>query len=204
MSHGPEQHIEHAEHASHAVLNRFDKQVTISIAIIAAVLACVTMLAHRAHNETLRLQNLASMQTTETSNKWSYYQSKNQLNSQGKVMLNLLSILATKDGSEAASEKLRTDYQGIVDKYEKKLPEIEAEAREIAKKGDEFREQSHAAHARADRFDYGELGLQLAVVLCSLAILTKGRGFWYAGIVSGILGLLIALTSLVDLFPAGH
>jgi hypothetical protein len=70
MSHGPEHHIEHAEHAVHAALSDYDKQVTISIAIIAAVLACVTMLGHRAHNETLQLKTLSARQSTEASNKW--------------------------------------------------------------------------------------------------------------------------------------
>ena len=56
MSHGPEHHIEHAEHAVHASHDEFNKRVTMSIAIVAAVLACVTMLGHRAHNETLILQ----------------------------------------------------------------------------------------------------------------------------------------------------
>src|SRR5260370_42497114 len=59
MSHGPEHHIEHAQHAEHASHDEFNKRVTMSIAIVAAVLACVTMLGHRAHNETLLLQGEA-------------------------------------------------------------------------------------------------------------------------------------------------
>lgn len=77
MTHGPEHHIEHAEHAAHAVHDNFNKQVTMSIAIVAAVLAAVTMLGHRAHNDTLRLQGealdfqtKASIKSTKTANKW--------------------------------------------------------------------------------------------------------------------------------------
>src|SRR5438105_1387071 len=87
MTHGPEHHIEHAEHAAHASHDEFNKRVTMSIAIVAAVLACVTMLGHRSHNETLRLQGealdyqtQASIKSTETANKWAYYQSKNMFN----------------------------------------------------------------------------------------------------------------------------
>jgi len=55
-------------------------------------------------------------------------------------------------------------------------------------KAKEYSEESHKAHARADRFDYGELGLQLGVVLCSLAILTRSRAFVYVGLVGALLG----------------
>ena len=47
MSHGMEEHLEHAEHAQHAAHNPFDRRVAMSMAIVAAVLACVAMLSHR-------------------------------------------------------------------------------------------------------------------------------------------------------------
>src|SRR5437879_2581646 len=69
MSHGPEHHIEHAEHAAHAAHDPFDTRVILSITIITALLAAVTLLSHRAHNATLRLQ-------MEASNQWNYFQAK--------------------------------------------------------------------------------------------------------------------------------
>ena len=41
-------------------------------------------------------------------------------------------------------------------------------------------------------------------LLCSLGILTKSRAFWYAGLVSAVVGVLIALTGVFDLFLGGH
>src|SRR3954464_15383718 len=105
MSHGPEHQIEHAEHAAHAVHDEFNKRVTMSIAIVAAVLACVTMLGHRAHNETLRLQGealrhqtLANVKSTEAANKWAYYQSKNLFNFESKLMLDQMDVFAGAGG----------------------------------------------------------------------------------------------------------
>jgi hypothetical protein len=193
MSHGPEQHIEHAEHAAHAAHDGYDKRVTISIAIIAAVLACVTMLGHRAHNATLQLQTLAARQSTEASNKWNYYQTKNVFHFMSQMMLDQMTV------SYYDNASVRAKYDAIAQKYDKKLPEIEKEAREIVEQGERYIEESHHLHARADRFDYGELALQLAVVLCSLAILTKSRAFWYVGIVSAVVGALIAATGFLPL-----
>ena len=56
MTHGPDHHIEEAEHAAHAAHHPFDRLVAMTIAIVAAFLACATMLSHRAHTRTLQLQ----------------------------------------------------------------------------------------------------------------------------------------------------
>jgi hypothetical protein len=204
MSHGPEQHIEHAEHAAHAAHKEYDKRVTISIAIIAAILACVTMLGHRAHNETLQLQTLASRQSTEASNKWNYYQTKNLFHFVSELMVDQMKVFGKPDATKAEVDAVQAKYDQIVKKYDKKLPEIVEEANQITEKGEDYLKEAHHVHARADRFDYGELALQLAVVLCSLAILTKGRGFWYVGIVSAVVGVLISLTGVFDLFLSVH
>lgn len=255
MGHGPEHHIEHAEHAAHAAHDDFNKMVTMSIAIVAAVLACVTMLGHRAHNETLllqgealriqgealALQTNASKQSTDTANKWAYYQSKNIFNLESEITVDLLEVVAIRDGKEKEFEKIQKKYARNVAEYkgtgmpkdEKKSTEMteeekkkalgklkliqkEAEdmGKETAKLLDEARakmnesrawiEKSHHEHAKAARFDYGELGLQFGVVLCSLAILTKSRGFWIAGLVSAAIGALVALSGLLGLFIAHH
>ena len=204
MSHGPEHQIEHAEHAAHAAHNEYDKRVTISIAVIAALLACVTMLGHRAHSETLQLKTLATHKATEAANKWAYYQSKNLFLFESELMLDQMSVFAGKGDSKEMPEAMQAKYQKIVDKYKKRLPDLEDEAKEIVEKGRKYLEESEHVHARADRYDYGELALQLAVVLSSLSILTKGRGFWYSGLVSAAVGCLIALTGVFDLFLGGH
>jgi hypothetical protein len=260
MSHGPEHHIEHAEHAAHATHDEFNKRVTMSIAIVAAVLACVTMLGHRAHNdvlfvqgevlhlqgdalrvqgdalriqsEALQLQTMASIESTNAANKWAYYQAKNLFHLESKIMMDLLKVVAIDAKNQEELKKVRGVYKGNVDKYDKKLPEIQAEAEALVKKSDGYmqqaqekireahtkmvdyqnkmdesakkRDQGHEIHAKADRFDYGELGLQFGVVLCSLAILMRSRGFWIAGLISAVIGALIALSGLLGLFIAHH
>ena len=59
---GAHEHMEHAEHAGHAH-DPFDKRVAVSIAIVAAVLAGVSMLGHRKHNEVLQLTTEANIHT---------------------------------------------------------------------------------------------------------------------------------------------
>ena len=70
-------------------------------------------------------------------------------------------------------------------------------ADELQKESQERLEESRHNHHRADRFDLGELAVELALVLCSVAVLTKQSGFWYSGIVSGTIGAIIAATGFL-------
>src|SRR5262249_11704378 len=124
MSHGPEDHIEHAEHAVHAAGDDFNRTVTMSIAIVAAVLACVTMLGHRAHNETLRLQGealelqtKASIKSTETANKWAYYQGKNTFNLLSEIALDTLNVVSVREDSKTELAEILKRYEDTVEYY---------------------------------------------------------------------------------------
>jgi uncharacterized membrane protein YcjF (UPF0283 family) len=218
MPHSPEHHIEHAEHAAHATRDPFDRNVTMTIAIVAAILACVTMLGHRAHTETLRLQGEAiSLQTeasilhTRTTNKWAQYQAVNIRDHEYRAYLKLLAVMSPRPDTASVEKEAQAEWQGQVSKYKKTLPGLMDEARELEertkKKQEEAQQRlhdSHLAHARADRFDYGELGVELGLVLCSLAVLTKRRGFWYSGIATTLAGVLVAGSGLLGLFMNAH
>src|SRR5690349_19490117 len=124
MSHGPEHQIEHAEHAAHAAGDAFNRMVTMSIAIVAAVLACVTMLGHRAHNDTLRLQGealalqtKASIKSTESANKWAYYQTKNMFNLESEITSDLLEVVTTREDRKAEYERIIKRYKDRVEEY---------------------------------------------------------------------------------------
>jgi hypothetical protein len=215
MSHGPEHQIEHAEHAAHAAHDPFDRHVTVSIAMVAAVLAGVTMLGHRAHNETLvhqgealRHQTLAAVKSNDATNKWGQFQA---LNIRGH-MYGAFGEFA--EELSADNPKLKVKARAWRDKsnvYEtEKLPPIKkeaetfvAESRAEEKEAEQALHESHAMHGRTMFFDFGELGLQLGVVLCSLAILTKMRGFWYAGLGCSAVGLVLALVGLVSMLTSG-
>lgn len=200
MSHSPEHHIEHAEHAAHAVHDDFNKKVTISIAIVAAVLACITMVGHRAHNKTVMLQIEAATKNNAAANKWAFYQAQNIREHNYRALKNLMGVSTLKPGSEDKVEKIAAEWQGQVDKYNKSMATIKSEAETLDKETNSLLAESHLVHLKADRFDLGELGVQLAIVLASLAILTKSKSMWYGGLACGLLGALVALSGQLGLF----
>ena len=72
------------------------------------------------------------------------------------------------------------------EKYEADKDEISAEAKKLETERDLY------GH-REDRFDTGEVLLEIALVICSMTLLTKRKLFWFAGIAIGALGVLAAL-----------
>jgi hypothetical protein len=215
MSHGPEHHIEEAEHAAHAIRDPFDRQVIMTVAIVAAILATVTLFAHRAHNDTLRLQGDAIRLESEAgglhtkgANKWAYYQAQNNRQHQYKALANLVQFLPTRDDAEAKKKQAVTVgyWKKQVKKYEETLDTIKKEAEQFDQQSEQFHDKageklaaSHHAHAIADRLDYGELAVEISLVLCSIAVLTKRRGFWYVGMTCCLIGVLVALSGLLGL-----
>jgi len=197
MSHGTEEHLEHAEHAQHPVHDPFYRQVAMTMAIVAAMLACVTMLSHREHTETLRLQNEATIHHTQASDQWAYYQAKKDREYNYDVSAEILKAIADKsDNSKALLSKVE-EWTGKVQRYEKETADIEKTAKELTHQAEHRQTESEHAHHRADRYDLGELGIELALVLCSLAVLTKRPRFWHVGIGFGVLGAIVAASALL-------
>jgi len=215
MGHGTDHHLEHAEHTRHAAHDPFDRNVAMSIAVVAAVLATVTLLSHRAHNQTLQLQIQAGMKRTEAANRWSQYQAKSIRRNQYEAYIQMLSVTARADKEEDA-RKVASDLADKIKRYDtpadqekdpakpQELAGIMALARSMDKEADQMQDESHVAHARGDRYDLAELFVELALVISSVAILTKRKAFWYAGLILCGVGAVIGFSALAGLGIAHH
>src|SRR5215470_11681596 len=116
MSNPTEHHLEHAEHAQHAAHDPFDRRVAFTMAVIAALLAVVTMLSHRAHNDTLllqaegnRLQTESNILHTQASDLWSYFQAKKNRQYLYEANADMLAVLATGPGGTNTEAVKRAD-----------------------------------------------------------------------------------------------
>jgi Domain of unknown function (DUF4337) len=212
------EHLEHAEHAEHAAHSGgFDRKVAMTIAVIAAVLAGVSLLGHRSHNEVLTLQGEANRLRTETaaaqvetSNQFAWYQAKRQRQAQSESFLKLSASLPDAPGKETARRTAEAKWAKDVAKYEEELPAMEKKGKELADKATGLDrqaqgklDQSHFVHRQADRLDVGHLAVELGLVLGSIAVLTRRKGFWIAGIASCLIGVVVVV-SAYQLEPHGH
>ena len=162
---------EHAEHAK----DPFDKRVAATMAILAAGLAVVSVLGHITTTEELLNQQKASDQ-------WAYYQAKNIRRYQSEVARDLFAGMKLGDKSE--------EYNQNADKYRKDDEEIQKEAGALEN-------ESHLRGHQALRLHFGEVFLEISIVLASLAILTKRWIVFWAAIGGGAAGVVIAATTLL-------
>jgi hypothetical protein len=226
---------EEAEHAQHRAHAPFDKRVALSMVAIAAALAGVKVLGHRAHNDTLsyRIQagdlntqasdlrtkadtakTQAAAASTKESNQWAYYQAKKLRQHYYEVSGELLKANA-RDGSadakvaewKALSARYVKDTDEIKEKAEgyareekacdRRAEMHDARADEMVEKAEKLAHQSEHLHHKGTLYDLSEMGVELALVVCSVAILVKRREFWYGGLALGGVGVLVALFGLL-------
>jgi len=199
------EHLEQAEHAQHAALSTFDRKVAMTIAVIAAALAGVSVLGHRAHNEVLslqaesnRLRTEAAAAQVETSNQFAWYQAKRQRQAQADSFLKLSGTLPVLSGRETSRTEAETMWAKDVAKYAQELPEMEAEGKRKAERAKDLDQQAedklheaHFVHRQANRLDIGHFAVELGLVLGSIAVLTKRRAFWLSGIAACLIGLAL-------------
>jgi hypothetical protein len=159
---------------------RYTLPVSLTISILAVLVAGAALLSHRAHTEELLRQSQASDQ-------WAYYQAKNIRLHEMQGIADVLGALAPRDKEKTAA--VREKYMKEVERYESDKDDIGDKAKELEKERD-------LISRRADRFDGGEALLEVGLVICSITLLTKRRAFWLAGIVVGALGVAMALTGL--------
>jgi hypothetical protein len=169
------------ERAEHAREHPDLAPVTLTMAVLAVLVATVSLLGHRTHTEEILLQNRVTDQ-------WGYYQAKNIRRHTDSLFADLASVMATKD-PEAAS-KLQEKYRTESDRYKDELKELDSKARETEN------ETEHATR-KADRFDLGEVFLEVALVITSITLLSGRRIFWHLGLLLATAGILIAASAMM-------
>jgi hypothetical protein len=174
--------MELKEHAEHGSEEHNLAPVTLTMAILAVLVASITLLGHRAHTEEVLLQSRAADQ-------WAYYQAKEIRRRNYELFLDELSIFSLQDSAHA--DAVKEKYAKEVERYSEELKDIQAEAKKAEA-------EVKVEEARADRYDLGEVLLEAALVICSITLLTRKKIFWYfgmllglAGIVTGIMGWMI-------------
>jgi hypothetical protein len=164
------------EAAERAKENRMMAPVSLTMAILAVLVATVSLLGHRAHTEEILMQ-------TRATDQWAYYQAKNMRRNNLEALDEMLTVIPTKDAGR--SEKVHQRFEQDIEKYRDQQQDIQSEARNLET------EVEHVSR-RADRFDLGEVFLEVALVITSITLLTDRRIYWYAGMVFAAMGIITA------------
>jgi hypothetical protein len=163
---------EQHEHAHEANL----KPVGFTMSVLAVLVAVVTVLGHRTHTE-------AVLNQAKASDTWNLYQAKKIRQNDTLLASDLLSALALRD--PATAKKISDGYNSHQEKWTEDLKEEQAEAEKL-------QDEVALNERRANRFDLGEALLEIGLVVTSITLLTRKRGYWAFGGVFGIAGLVVA------------
>jgi DNA gyrase/topoisomerase IV subunit A len=169
------------ERAEHAKENPSLAPVSVSMAVLAVVVAVVTLLGHRAHTEEVVLQ-------AKSSDQWAYYQAKNIRRHTDEFFTDLTSITPTTDAAVLA--KLRDKYSQEADRYKNEQKDIEDKAHELEA-------EVTSERNRADRYDLAEVFLEVGLVITSITLLSGRKIYWGAGLVLGAVGIVLAITGFL-------
>ena len=170
----------------------FSKQVAITIALLAVVLAIIENKGDNAKTD-------AIIKTSEAANRWGYYQSKSIKQNIYETELEILSHLnpvvseaGTLDPEATAHRKSLSASMANAAATAKRY---DSEKGGIKKEAEQFEAAAEANGKINDRCDHAALSMQIAVVVCSVAILSRWRLFWYIGIGLGVVGALIGMSA---------
>ncbi len=170
----PEHHHDHGD-------NPLVIPVSVTISILAVLVAMVTLLGHRAHTEELSRE-------TQAASRWTQYQAKSIRQHEAENTSDVVNLVAGLDKEKG--EKLK-------EKYEKQLEHYASDKEDVSEQAKELEAERDLAARRADRFDAGEALLEIGLVICSITLLAKKKGFWFAGMAIGATGVVIAITGFL-------
>jgi Domain of unknown function (DUF4337) len=155
--------------------------VAVTLSLLAVLVAIATLFGHRASTEELYLQNKATDQ-------WAYYQAKNIRLHEMQGFADMLETLEPADKEKAAA---------LREKYTKEVERYAGEKDDVGEQAKEFEKERDVVERRGDRFDASEVILEIALIICSLTLLTKKRLFWFSGVALGLVGLVVMVSGFL-------
>jgi transcription initiation factor IIF auxiliary subunit len=169
---------EQAEHGAHEASMR---PVAFTMSVLAVLVAVTTVMGERTHTEAVLNQNKATDQ-------WNYYQAHKIRANDTELTEDLLNVVALENKDAAA--KLAKSYADHEKKWAQELNQEQAQAQAL---------DASVEHgeAKTDRYDLGEVLLEIGLVVTSVTLLTKSRFYWYVGVAFAVGGIVAAASGFL-------
>ncbi len=188
----PEVELPNTEELEEIKGKAFTKRVALTTAIFAVVLAITSLGGNHAMKEMLLAQQ-------QSSDQWSFYQAKvlrEHLYRNQKLRLEIDLIERGSSMKPEAKERV----EGLLKKTAEEEARYNAEKKEIEKEAKQLEHERDVNRNKDPYFDYGEVLLQIAIVMASISILSGSRPVYYFAIVSACLGILSSLNGFFMIF----
>jgi uncharacterized protein DUF4337 len=188
----PEVELPNTEELEEVRSNRFTKRVALTTAIFAVVLAITSLGGNHAMKEMLLAQQ-------QSSDQWAFYQSKVIREHFYKIEKMRIEAYLQQWGASMKPE--------VTEKYETMLKTIKgeelrynAEKKKIEQDAKDLEHERDLNRSKDPYFDYGEVLLQISIVMASISILAVSRYMFYFALIPAGLGSLFMLNGYLLVF----
>jgi hypothetical protein len=164
------------EHAEHAASEPALIPVTITMAVLAVIGAIVSMMGARVHADEMLKQ-------TQAADQWSQYQAEKIRQRSYMVLLDELNLFALQNAANVPAIKAK--YQSEIDRYTKQTNDIQTQANAT-------QDEVKSLEKKSNLLDYAEAIIESSLVICSITLLTQKKVYWYAGMLIGAGGSVLA------------
>ena len=168
------------EGAEHGASDPRMAPVSFTMAVLAVILATITLLGHRAHTHQVVLQ-------TRANDQWGFDQGNAIRRSTDEMFAKLMTAMDFKDQKRA--NEVREWFDSEAERHRKKVEEIRKEAEAL-------QDEAKLEQRLANRFDLGEGFMEVALVITSITLLTRRRHYWAVGGLIAVIGIGVAISSL--------
>lgn len=151
--------------------------LALSTAIMAVLAALTTLYMGKYSSRAIMAQG-------QESDQWAYYQAKSIKGHTFEVNKQTLELqyLLQKDIPPAAA----AEYRKTVEKYGEEIKRYEVEKKEIKAKAESIAKVKLKAQEMGGNFAYALIFLQIALMLSSIASLTKRHYLWYIALICNL------------------
>lgn len=154
--------------------DNYGKKIGVLASILAVLLSIFTILAHRAHTETIELQN-------ETNDLWSHYQTKRIRSDQLEMNSDLLTVISS------ANPQKNELIKNYAEKHAKLNKDIDA----LKKEADSTTQKDMITQKKALYFDFAEGLLEISLIMSSLYFISRKKLFPRLGLLFACFGVLM-------------
>jgi len=188
----PDVELPNTEELEESKGKAFTKRVALTTAIFAVLLAISSLGGSHAMKEMLLAQQ-------QSSDQWSFYQAKvlrEHLYRNQKLRLEIDLI----ERGSGMKPEVKGRVEGLLKKTAEEEARYNAEKKEIEKEAKELEHERDVNRNKDPYFEYGEVLLQIAIVMASVSILSGSRPVYYFAIISACLGALSSLNGFFMIF----
>jgi hypothetical protein len=180
------------EELEEAKSKSFTRRTALITAVFAVFLAVVSLGGNHATKE-------VSLSQQQASDQWAFYQSKSMREHLYRIEKMRLESELLEKGTGLTPEA-RQHKDALLEKVTKESERYADEKKEIEEKAKELESERDRYRVRDPYFDFGEVLLQIAIVLASMSILTGARPIFYTAMAAAGLGLALGLNGFFLFF----